>query len=192
MNKLPSKDDAKNKTVSDIVNTYQRQLKAFIAKRVASKQDTEDILQDVFYQLSKVDWETNPVQQVSAWLYSVARSRIIDHSRKHQEESMPYLKDNDQEGTLVKELTEILLSEESTPEMDLIRSLIWEELDIALAKLPEEQKVVFELTELQGFSFKEISESTGIPVNTLLSRKRYAVLYLRKQLFHLYEELFND
>lgn len=191
MNKpLTTREAAREKTVSDIVNTYQRQLKAFIAKRVSSKQDTEDILQDVFYQLSKVDWEANPVQQVSAWLYSVARNRIIDHSRKHQEEAMPYLKENNEEGTLVKELTEILLSEESTPELDLIRSLIWEEFDIALAELPEEQRVVFELTELQGFSFKEIAESTGLSINTLLSRKRYAVLYLRKQLYHLYEELF--
>ena len=89
-------------------------------------------------------------------------------------------------------MSEFLFDADTSPEKEYTRSLVWEELDKALAELPEEQRTVFELTELQGFSFKEISASTGIPVNTLISRKRYAVLYLREQLYELYEELLQE
>jgi RNA polymerase sigma factor (sigma-70 family) len=177
--------------VSDIFRKYQSQLKGFIAKRVPSKEDCEDILQNVFYQLSRVDMSENPISQVSAWLYSVARNQIIDRSRKKREEEMPFFSDRDEEGGFVREVTEVLMDENQSPEIDYIRSLVWEELDIALSELPVEQRDVFDLTELQGFSFKEISEVTGISVNTLISRKRYAVLYLRKRLQYLYEDLLS-
>lgn len=178
--------------VADIFKKYQTQLRRFIAKRVDSKEDGEDILQDVFYQLSRIDMVENPIQQISSWLYAVTRNLIIDRSRKQREEEMPYLNKSDEDGNFIDELTIMLLDEDASPERDYIKTMIWEQLELALAELPEEQRVVFELTELQGFSFKEISESTGTTVNTLISRKRYAVLHLRKRLTELYKELLNS
>jgi len=178
--------------VAGIFKQYQKQLRAFIGKRVSSKEDGEDILQDVFYQLSKIDLEENPIQKVSSWLYAVARNLIIDRSRKQKEEEMPYRKKPDEDDSFIDELTVLILDEDASPELDYVKALVWEELAIALAELPEEQRVVFELTELQGISFKEISESTGVTVNTLISRKRYAVLHLRKRLSTLYNELLNE
>lgn len=178
--------------VADIFRKYQSQLQRFIARRVDSKEDGEDILQDVFYQLSRIDMVENPIQQVSSWLYAVTRNLIIDRSRKQREEEMPYLNKSDEDGNFIDELTIMLLDEDASPEQDYIKTMIWEQLELALAELPEEQRVVFELTELQGFSFKEISESTGTTINTLISRKRYAVLHLRKRLTELYKELLNS
>lgn len=185
------KDSLQEKAVLDIYHKYKSPLRGFIAKRVPSKEDSEDILQSVFYQLSRIDLVENPITHVSAWLYSVARNLIIDRSRKHKEEEMPYTSDRDDETMLTREITDTLLSMNS-PESDFIKTLIWEELDAALEELPQEQRDIFELTELEGFSFKEISEITGITVNTLISRKRYAVLHLRKRLYELYEEFLND
>ena len=163
--------DNQNQYVSELFRKYQAQLKGFIAKRVPSKEDCEDILQNVFYQLAKINIETNPIEQVSAWLYSVTRNQIIDWSRKKREEALPEVHNNEEDQSFISELTGLLLDEDASPEMDFIRSLVW---------------------ELEGFSFKEISESTGITVNTLISRKRYAVLHLRKRLARLYDELLND
>ena len=164
--------DNQNQYVSELFRKYQAQLKGFIAKRVPSKEDCEDILQNVFYQLAKINIETNPIEQVSAWLYSVTRNQIIDWSRKKREEALPEVHNNEEDQSFISELTGLLLDEDASPEMDFIRSLVWE--------------------ELEGFSFKEISECTGITVNTLISRKRYAVLHLRKRLARLYDELLND
>lgn len=179
MNKYENLAPPKELDVSHVFRKYQAQLKNYIAKRIPSKEDREDILQDVFYQLLKTDTVANPIQQISAWLYSVARHLMIDKSRKHREEEMPSLISNEEDTLIIKEVSDFLFDEEASPEKEYLRSLVWEELDIALSELPEEQRTVFELTELQGFSFKEISEATQIPVNTLISRKRYAVLYLR-------------
>lgn len=176
--------------VTEIFNTYQAQLRGFISKRVVSKDDCEDILQNVFYQLSKVDPLVNPINQISGWLYAVTRNQIADWSRKQKKEEMPVVTREDDE--FLTEVTEILLLDDESPETTYLRSIVWTELDAALEELPPLQKEVFELTELQGFSFKEISESTGIPVNTLLSRKRYAVLYLRERLKNLYDDLLSD
>lgn len=178
-----------NTRVANIFRKYQAQLKDFINKRVSSREDSEDILQNVFYQFMKSDQEENPIEQIAAWLYSVARNQIIDRSRKHREEEMPYLSNNEDDGTFLKELSELMPDEDQSPEMDFIRSTVWEELEHALLELPDEQRTVFELTELEGIPFKEIAESTGIPVNTLISRKRYAVLFLRKRLYNLYEDI---
>lgn len=175
--------------IADIFRKYQAQLKGFIAKRVSSKEDSEDILQNVFYQFMKSDQEDNPIEQIAAWLYSVARNQIIDRSRKRREEEMPYLSTNEDDGTFLKELSELMPDEDQSPEMDFIRSTVWKELEHALLELPDEQRTVFELTELEGIPFKEIAESTGIAVNTLISRKRYAVLFLRKRLYNLYEDI---
>ena len=178
-----------NTRVANIFRKYQAQLKDFINKRVSSREDSEDILQNVFYQFMKSDQEENPIEQIAAWLYSVARNQIIDRSRKRREEEMPYLSTNEDDGTFLKELSELMPDEDQSPEMDFIRSTVWKELEHALLELPDEQRTVFELTELEGIPFKEIAESTGIAVNTLISRKRYAVLFLRKRLYNLYEDI---
>lgn len=184
-----SAETERNVWVADIFRKYQAQLKGFITKRVSSKEDSEDILQNVFYQFLKYDREESPIEQIAAWLYSVARNQIIDRSRKHKEEEMPYLSSSDDDGTFLKELAELMPDEDQSPEMDFIRSTVWDELENALLELSDKQRTVFELTELEGIPFKEIAESTGIPINTLISRKRYAVLFLRKRLYSLYEEL---
>lgn len=192
MKKLSTNTSAgteQNTRVADIFRKYQAQLKGFINKRVSSREDSEDILQNVFYQFMKSDQEENPIEQIAAWLYSVARNQIIDRSRKRREEEMPYLSTNEDDGTFLKELSELMPDEDQSPEMDFIRSTVWKELEHALLELPDEQRTVFELTELEGIPFKEIAESTGIPVNTLISRKRYAVLFLRKRLYNLYEDI---
>ncbi|MDU1892466.1 MAG: sigma-70 family RNA polymerase sigma factor [Dysgonomonas sp.] len=182
---------SKEQNVADIFKKYQAQLKGYINKRVYSKEDGEDILQNVFYQLSKIDMIARPIEQISAWLYKVANNQIIDRSRKHREEEMPYVKTEDNEDLFLAEITGLLADDGTSPETELLHTLIWEELDIALSELPPEQKEVFELTEMEGFSFKDISEATGISVNTLLSRKRYAILHLRERLKNLYDELLD-
>lgn len=182
---------AKDREIADIYLKYNSPLRGFIAKRIPSKEDCEDILQNVFYQLSKIDLEENPIEQISAWLYSVARNQIIDRSRKHKEEELPYAYNQDNEITFLNEITETIMDSDS-PETEFIKTLIWEELYLALDELPAEQREVFELTELDNFSFKDISEATGVSVNTLLSRKRYAILLLRKRLYELYEDLLSD
>ncbi|MDR0746039.1 MAG: RNA polymerase sigma factor [Mediterranea sp.] len=174
--------------VADIFRKYQYQLQRFIVKRVSSKEDSEDILQDVFYRLSKVDVEENPIQCISSWLYTVARHLIIDRGRKRREEEIPHQSDADEDRSFMTELAQLVPDEDASPELDYTKALVWEELETALSELPVEQRTIFELTELQGFSFKDISESTGVTVNTLISRKRYAVLYLRKRLANLYDE----
>ncbi|REG96388.1 RNA polymerase sigma factor [Flavobacterium aquicola] len=175
--------------VGKLVTAYKPRLDAFIRKRVSNKEDAEDILQDVFYQLAKVDTAMNPIEQVTAWLYRVARNMIINKQiKKHEEELPSYLNDDDE---MLKDISEMLFSKQTSPspETEYLRSLMWVELENALSELPLEQREVFEKTELDGLSFKEISEETGVSVNTLLSRKRYAVLHLRKRLSELYEEI---
>lgn len=179
-------------SIGEIFKKYKSQLMGFISKRVLSKEDSEDILQNVFLQLSKADLMENPIEQISAWLYSVARNQIIDKSRKQKEAEMPVIKGGEgDDDLLLSDFSDVLLNDNS-PETEYLRAIVWEELDIALNELPLEQREVFEWTELQGLSFKEISETTGIGINTLISRKRYAVLYLREKLRNLYEELLSD
>ncbi|MBS7119484.1 MULTISPECIES: RNA polymerase sigma factor [Dysgonomonas] len=177
--------------VSEVFTKYQAQLRGFISKRVVSKEDSEDILQNVFYQLSKVDPLVNPINQISGWLYAVTRNQIAEWGRRQKNEEMPTYSKNE-ENDFLTEVTEVLLADNASPETSYLRSMVWTELDTALEELPPLQREIFELTELQGFSFKEISESTGIPINTLLSRKRYAVLYLRDKLKNLYEDLLGE
>ncbi|MDR1882494.1 MAG: RNA polymerase sigma factor [Prevotella sp.] len=178
--------------VSDIFKKYRVQLKNYIARRVLSKEDGEDILQNVFYRLARIDLVEKPIEQISAWLYTVANNQIIDRSRKRKEVEMKTVVSDNGEELFLAEVTGLLLDEDSSPETEYIRSLVWDELEIALSELPEEQRRVFELTELEGFSFKEIAEVSGITVNTLISRKRYAVLHLRERLNDLYHELTGE
>ena len=177
--------------VTEIIGDYASRLKGFIRLRVNSMEDAEDVLQEVFYQLAETDRLMKPIDQIAAWLFTVARNRIVDFYRKKKTESLPaYFSDNDDEDD-VAELSSMLFDNGSTPETEYLRSMVWTELEKALSELPQNQREVFEMHELQGISFKEISDKTGEPVNTLISRKRYAVLYLRERLQYLYDELIN-
>ncbi len=183
--KIPAK-----RNISDVFKEYQLRLKNFISKRVDSKEDGEDILQNVFYQLAKADALMKPIDEMTAWLYQVTRNQIIDWSRKKKDAEMPVVSNKEDSEYSFIEVTESMFEGmASSPETEYLRALVWEELDAALAELPDEQSNVFRLTELEGLSFKEISESTGIPVNTLISRKRYAVLHLRERLKELYDDI---
>ncbi|GHV50553.1 RNA polymerase subunit sigma-24 [Bacteroidia bacterium] len=187
------KEPAEQKNIAKLVAAYQPRLKAFIRQRVSNKEDAEDILQDVFYQFVKTAENTlNPIEQVSAWLYRVARNTIINHGTKKSEEPMPAYYDNDNEA--LNDLSDILFGNKETspsPETEYLRSLVWTELETALSELPPGQREIFELTELDDIPVKEISKTTGIPVNTLLSRKHYAVVHLRKRLVGLYREILS-
>jgi RNA polymerase sigma factor (sigma-70 family) len=177
-----------------LIVEYQPRLKAFIRKRVNSREDTEDILQDVFYQLTKtVNAAVNPIEEIAAWLFRVARNTIINRRVKKREKALPAWQSDDNDDEILADFSEVLFSHEASPspEMDYLRSLVWEGLENALAELPPEQRKVYELTELDGIPVKEIAQATGVSVNTLLSRKHYAVLHLRKRMRQLYEELVN-
>jgi len=185
MSKENKKDD-----VGKLIEEYQPQLKSFIRKRVSNKEDAEDILQDVFYQLIKTFEDTvNPIEQVSAWLYRVTRNTIINRGKKKREEELPSSQ-YDNEDNILKDFAEILFNNDNpTPETEYLRSLVWQELEAALSDLPIEQREIFELTEIEGLPVKDVSEATGITINTLLSRKHYAVKYLRKRLEKLYHDI---
>ncbi len=177
-------------TVGELITEHRPRLKAFIRKRVDNVDDADDLLQDVLYQFTKtVETTANPIEQVSAWLYRVARNLIINKGIKKKESALPVYQSDNSNDEAFDVLSELLFDTDHSPETEYLRSLVWEELEEALSELPAEQREVFELTELDGLSVKDISETTGIAVNTLLSRKHYAVLHLRKRLKHLYNEL---
>ncbi len=179
--------DNQRRNITTVINDYSKRLLGFIRKRVSNEADAEDILQDVFYQLIG---NTQPIEQLTGWLFTVARNKITDKKRKHKPELLEDLfSDSDAEEML--NWTELFFDIDNNPETDYLRSLFWEALNNALNELPEEQKSVFVLNELEGIPFKEISEQTGASVNTLLSRKRYAVLHLRERLQTLRDELLN-
>ena len=182
----------KQQDVGQLIVEHRPKLKSFIRKLVRNSEDAEDILQDVFYQFVKtVENSMNPIEQVSAWLYRVARNLVINHGTKKREVEMPIYSSNDEDGEALSEFSEFIFNNETSPspETEYLRSLLWVELEIALAELPPEQREIFELTELDGIPVKEISVATGVSVNTLLSRKHYAVKHLRKRLAGLYSDL---
>lgn len=167
-----------NDRLSEIFRREQSRLRSFVRRRVADEGDAEDILQDVFFALVEANWLTKPVEQAGAWLFRVARNRIIDFFRKKRPVQF------EAEG-----IEDLLPSADASPEEAYVRSLLWEELEQALAELPEEQRAVFIAHEIEGRSFKELAQETGVSVNTLLSRKRYAILHLRERLKDINEEL---
>lgn len=178
----------KRHDITKIVNSYGKLLKGFIRKRVRSEEDAEDILQDVYYQLSQADQIMKPIEQISAWLFTVARNRITDLYRKNRPSLLSEIYGEDNE---LAEFANLLLENDEEPETEYLKNMIWEELDNALHELPEEQRFAFEMNEINGIPFKELSTQTGDSVNTLISRKRYAVLFLRQRLQNLYDELIN-
>jgi RNA polymerase sigma factor (sigma-70 family) len=170
--------------ISQDVDRERSRLRNFIRKRVQNEPDVDDILQDVFYELVEMYRLMKPVEQVTAWMFRVARNRITDLFRNRPETTPP-----PRGGENQAEWQEFLPSPDAGPEAAYARSVLLEELEEALDELPEEQREVFVAHELEGLSFKEIAANTGVPVNTLLSRKRYAVLYLRRRLQDIYDQV---
>jgi RNA polymerase sigma factor (sigma-70 family) len=173
--------------ISDVVKREQSRLRNFIRRRVADPGDAEDILQDVFYRLVEANRLLMPIEHVTGWLFRVARNRITDLFRKKEPENFSDLAAVDEEGELA-DFADLLPSPDAGPEALYVRSVLLDELELALDELPEEQRDVFVAHEFEGRSFKELSTETRVSVNTLLSRKRYAVLHLRKRLQRLYHE----
>jgi len=173
--------------ISDVVKREQSRLLNFIRRRVPDPGDAEDVLQDVFYRLVEANRLLMPIEHVTGWLFRVARNRITDLFRKKEPENFSDLAAIDEEGKLA-DFEDLLPSSDAGPEAVYIRNVLLDEMEQALEELPEEQREVFEAHEFEGRSFKELSVETGISVNTLLSRKRYAVLHLRERLRRVHDE----
>ncbi|MCM1177127.1 MAG: sigma-70 family RNA polymerase sigma factor [Bacteroides sp.] len=181
------------KSIEQIVKEYRPKLSSFIRKRIPGKEDAEDIMQEVFYQFFKtVEVRAVQIVMVSAWMYRTAANMIFNFSKKKRETGLPGYCDDEDGMSLADEFTATLFDDDNpTPETEYLRSLVWEELEAALSELPPAQREIFEMTEMEGIPVKEISEISGIPVNTLLSRKHYAVKHLRKRLGELYMEILD-
>jgi RNA polymerase sigma factor (sigma-70 family) len=173
--------------ITEVVKREQSRLRNFIRHRVPDPRDAEDILQDVFYELVEANRLLMPIEHITGWMFRVARNRITDLFRKKRPESFSETTVTDEDDELLQ-LEDLLPSPDAGPEALYVRSVLLDELDLALDELPDEQHDVFVAHELEGRSFKEISAETGVKVNTLLSRKRYAVLHLRKRLQSIYDE----
>jgi RNA polymerase sigma factor (sigma-70 family) len=174
-----------DRRITETVEREQSRLRRFIRRRVADEGDVEDILQDVFYELVEAYRLMQPVEQVSAWLFRVARNRITDLFRKRQPVAVASASGADEEGPRWEDL---LPSPDAGPEAEYARAILLEELEAALAELPAEQRDVFLAHEFEGRSFKELAAATGVGVNTLLARKHYAVMHLRERLQAIYDE----
>jgi RNA polymerase sigma factor (sigma-70 family) len=175
--------------ISEVVEREHSRLRSFIRRRVPDPRDAEDILQDVFYELVEANRLLMPIQHVTGWLFRVARNRIVDFFRKKKPESFgdtAVARDDDADDLPAFE--DLLPSPDAGPEALYARNVLLHELELAVDELPEEQRKVFVAHELEGRSFKEIAAETGVSVNTLLSRKRYAVLHLRQRLQNIYDE----
>ena len=173
--------------ISEVVKREQARLRNFIRRRVPDPRDAEDILQDVFYELVEANRLLMPIDHVTGWLFRVARNRITDLFRKKKPESFSDTAVVDEDDELLQ-LEDLLPSPAAGPEALYARNALLDELELAVDALPEEQREVFVAHELEGRSFKEMAAETGVSVNTLLSRKRYAVLHLRERLRGIYDE----
>jgi RNA polymerase sigma factor (sigma-70 family) len=179
--------------LTEAIGREQGRLRNFIRRRVADEADAEDILQDVFYELIEAYRLMKPIERVGAWLFRVARNRIIDRFRKKKPEPFSAGRDSETEDEGAStSIEELLPSPDAGPEATYARSILLEALDAALDELPEEQREAFVAHEIDGISFKELSAQTGVGINTLLSRKHHAVLHLRRRLQSIYEEYLNQ
>jgi RNA polymerase sigma factor (sigma-70 family) len=182
-----------DRQISEIIAEERSRLRNFIRRRVPDPRDAEDILQDVFHKLVEANRLLMPIDHVTGWLFRVARNRITDLFRKKRPENF-----SDRAGDIntggengrdeLLQLEDLLPSPDAGPEALYVRSVLLDELELAVDELPEEQRAVFVAHELEGRSFKEMAAETGVSVNTLLSRKRYAVLHLRERLQSIYDE----
>ena len=176
-----------DRQISEIVAKERSRLRNFVRKRVPDPSDAEDIVQDVFYELVEANRLLMPIEQVTGWLFRVARNRIIDLFRKKKPELFSDQAVEDDAGEML-EIEDLLPSPDAGPEALYFRSALLDELELVLNELPREQREVFVAHELEGRSFREMAAETGVSVNTLLSRKRYAVLHLRERLQDIYDE----
>ena len=176
-----------DRRISDALNREQSRLRNFIRRRVRDQRDAEDILQDVFYELVEANRLLMPIEHVTGWLFRVARNRITDFFRKKKPESFSAIAVANEDDELLR-LEDLLPSPDAGPAALYARHVLLDELESAFDELPKEQREVFVAHELEGRSFKEIAAETGVSVNTLLSRKRYAVLRLRERLQSIYDE----
>ena len=176
-----------DRQISEIIVEERSRLRNFIRRRVPDPRDAEDILQEVFYKLVEANRLLMPIEHVTGWLFRVARNRITDLFRKKKPVSLSDTAVADEDDTLLR-FEDLLPSPDAGPEALYARQVLLHELELAVDELPEEQRAVFVGHELEGRSFKEMAADTGVSVNTLLSRKRYAVLHLREQLQDIYDE----
>jgi RNA polymerase sigma factor (sigma-70 family) len=185
---IPFMTDEQNRRITEDVEREQSRLRNFIRKRVLDEGEAEDILQEVFYELVQANRLMKPVEQVGAWLFRVARNRIIDRFRKRKPVAARSIFSTGSEEGEMFPWEDVLPSPDAGPEAAYAREVLMEEVEAALDELPEEQREVFVAHELEGRSFNELAASTGLSVNTLLSRKHYAVLHLRRRLRAIYDE----
>jgi RNA polymerase sigma factor (sigma-70 family) len=176
-----------DRQISEVIAEERSRLRNYIRKRVHNEADAEDLLQEVFYELVEANRLLMPIEHVTGWLFRVARNRITDLFRKKKAETFSDAAVEDEAGELLQ-IEDMLPSPDAGPEARYVRQVLLEELEFALAELPDEQREVFVAHELEGRSFKELAAESGVSVNTLLSRKHYAVLHLRERLQSIYDE----
>jgi len=179
-----------DRRISEVISKQGTRLRNFIRRRVPNDADAEDLLQEVFYELVEANRLLMPIEYVTGWLFQVARNRITDLFRKKKPENFSDAAVADENGELLS-IEDLLPSADAGPEAAYLRNEMLEELELALAELPDEQRSVFMAHEIQGRSFKELSQESGVSINTLLSRKRYAVLHLRERLQSIHDEFFG-
>jgi RNA polymerase sigma factor (sigma-70 family) len=173
--------------ISEVVRREQSRLWRFIRRRVPDPLDAEDILQDVFYKLVEANRLLMPIDHITGWLFQVARNRIVDLFRKKTFRNFPNAVATDEDDELM-ELEDLLPAPDAGPEALYARNVLLDEFEAAIQDLPPDQRAVFVAHEFEGRTFKEMAQETGVSINTLLARKRYAVRYLRKRMQGLYEE----
>jgi RNA polymerase sigma factor (sigma-70 family) len=187
MAELASPISMTDRQISKIVAEERSRLRNFIRRRVPDPGDAEDVLQDVFYRLVEANTLLMPIEHATGWLFSVARNRITDLFRKKKPENFSDVTVENESGARLG-IEDLLPSPDAGPEAIYARNVLLDELELALEELPDEQREVFIQHELEGRTFKQIAAETGVSVNTLLSRKRYAVLHLRERLRSIYDE----
>lgn len=179
----------KSRSITATVKQFGDKLLGFVRQKVNSEEDAEDILQDIWYQLTRLN-NAGELENIGAWLYRVARNKIVDGYRKKSTESLEDFGYENEEGELnFKDI--LLLDDSNNPEDAFFKELFWEELSKALSELPEKQREVFELNEIEGYTLQEIADKSGANIKTIISRKGYAVKHLHKRLAYLYNELNN-
>jgi RNA polymerase sigma factor (sigma-70 family) len=181
--------DRRELEIERTVQQERGRLLNFIRQRVADRDDAEDILQDVFMQFTQAYRKIESIERVTAWLFRVTRNKIADLYRKKKPETFSHMHSRDAEDEEALSLDDVLPQMNFDPEDDMMRDVIWEAIQDALAEMPQPQREVFVLHEFEDVSFREMSEMTGESINTLLSRKRYAVQFLRKKLETIYQDL---
>lgn len=184
-----------NKELDDIIKANTPRLRSYVRSRVGNNGDADDIVQDTLYQfLRTISIIDNPIAHVTSWLYTVAHNLVINHGKKHREVDITRTKArNKDDDSFMFELSDIMVSSDNdSPEMHMLRNMVWEEFDKALSQLPKEQREAIELTEIEGLSVKEAAQKMGVAVNTMLSRKHYGVVSIRKRMRVLYEELVHS